>query len=345
MPDICAATPNSGGVERDRRPDRGRRAGPENGFITAVTLKDGRDDRAATSSSTAAASARCCSATSWASPIAAGALAAVRHALSRCRARGRANPTPYTRATAGDGGLALAHSAAAPDRQRPRVLAAHHRARARAGRAARRARRRRRRPSRACLRFDGRPAREVVGEELRRDRPVRRLHRAAGIHQHPSDPVGHLQADGAVSRPRLRSGARSTNTTRCWSRNTSASATSSSCTTGRPSATIPSSGTIAGHGDARDAAPSGSSCGWARARLFRNQRDLFTEDSWIAVLLGQARVPAVARSAGRRMLEVEESARFIASIRESIEKTALAMPTHEQFIAQHCAAAASATAA
>jgi tryptophan halogenase len=38
------------------------------------------------------------------------------------------------------------------------------------------------------------------------------------------------------------------------------------------------------------------------------------------------------------MLPIGESARFLTSIREVIEKTAEAMPTHEQFIASNCAA-------
>jgi tryptophan halogenase len=74
-----------------------------------------------------------------------------------------------------------------------------------------------------------------------------------------------------------------------------------------------------------------------KGRLFRNQLDLFTEDSWIAVLLGQRKFPQ-SHDPLASMLGVEESTRFIASIRDVIQKTALAMPTHEQFIARHCAA-------
>jgi tryptophan halogenase len=77
---------------------------------------------------------------------------------------------------------------------------------------------------------------------------------------------------------------------------------------------------------------------WAgKGRVFRAQHDLFTEDSWIAVLLGQRIFPQ-SHDPLAGMLDVGESARFIASIRDVIEKTALAMPTHEQFIARHCAA-------
>ena len=75
-----------------------------------------------------------------------------------------------------------------------------------------------------------------------------------------------------------------------------------------------------------------------KGRIFRAQYDLFTEDSWIAVMLGQRIFPQ-SHDPLVGMLEVEESKRFLASIRDVIHKTALAMPTHEQFIARHCAAA------
>lgn len=74
-----------------------------------------------------------------------------------------------------------------------------------------------------------------------------------------------------------------------------------------------------------------------KGRIFRAQYDLFTEDSWIAVLLGQRKFPQ-SHDPLTSMLGFEEAARFLASIRDVIEKTALAMPTHQQFIARHCAA-------
>ncbi|MEG3159300.1 tryptophan halogenase family protein [Sphingomonas sp. LB2R24] len=74
-----------------------------------------------------------------------------------------------------------------------------------------------------------------------------------------------------------------------------------------------------------------------KARVFRGQGELFTPDSWIAVLLGQNVQPASfdPLTGG---LPLGEATRFMAHIREMIGKTAEAMPTHEDFIAQHCAA-------
>ncbi|WP_267394138.1 MULTISPECIES: tryptophan halogenase family protein [unclassified Sphingomonas] len=74
-----------------------------------------------------------------------------------------------------------------------------------------------------------------------------------------------------------------------------------------------------------------------KARLFREAGELFTPDSWIAVLLGQ-RVRPVSHDPLVAALPLDDSIRLMAHLREVIGKTAAAMPTHEQFIAQHCAA-------
>ncbi|MEG3082104.1 tryptophan halogenase family protein [Sphingomonas sp. PB2P12] len=74
-----------------------------------------------------------------------------------------------------------------------------------------------------------------------------------------------------------------------------------------------------------------------KARVFRGQDDLFTPNSWIAVLLGQGIAPA-SFDPLVAALPAEESARFLAHVRDMVDKTAAAMPTHEAFIAQHCAA-------
>ncbi|MWN95992.1 tryptophan 7-halogenase, partial [Escherichia coli] len=74
-----------------------------------------------------------------------------------------------------------------------------------------------------------------------------------------------------------------------------------------------------------------------KGRVFREQGDLFTPDSWIAVLLGQGIRPRSFDPLAAT-LPADETARFMAHVRDMIDKTAAAMPTQEQFIAQHCAA-------
>jgi tryptophan halogenase len=74
-----------------------------------------------------------------------------------------------------------------------------------------------------------------------------------------------------------------------------------------------------------------------KGRNFREQGDLFTEDSWIAVLLGQNVVPR-GFDPLVNALPVSETGRFMAHLRDVIGKTAAAMPAHADFIAQNCAA-------
>jgi tryptophan halogenase len=74
-----------------------------------------------------------------------------------------------------------------------------------------------------------------------------------------------------------------------------------------------------------------------KARVFREQGELFTADGWIAVLLGQGIRPT-SMDPLASVLPPGDSARFMAHVRDMIDKTAAAMPTHEQFIMQNCAA-------
>ncbi len=76
-----------------------------------------------------------------------------------------------------------------------------------------------------------------------------------------------------------------------------------------------------------------------KARVFREQGELFTPDSWIAVLLGQDVLPA-SFDPVTATLPPAETVRFMAHVHDMIDKTAAAMPLHEAFIAQHCAAPA-----
>jgi len=75
----------------------------------------------------------------------------------------------------------------------------------------------------------------------------------------------------------------------------------------------------------------------ARGRHLRSPNDLFTEDSWIAVLLGQGVTPQ-SYDPLADAIPSDKARGFLAATREAIAKTAAAMPTHEDFIRQHCAA-------
>ncbi len=75
-----------------------------------------------------------------------------------------------------------------------------------------------------------------------------------------------------------------------------------------------------------------------RDESFRAHNSLFTEESWIAVLLGQNIIPRAADPLVA-MLPVGETVQFMNHMREIVARTAEAMPTHEDYIAKHCAMA------
>ncbi len=74
-----------------------------------------------------------------------------------------------------------------------------------------------------------------------------------------------------------------------------------------------------------------------KGRIFRENNSLFTEESWIAVLLGQNIIPQAADPLVA-MLPVGETTQFMSNMRKIVGQTAEAMPTHQAFISQNCAA-------
>jgi len=73
----------------------------------------------------------------------------------------------------------------------------------------------------------------------------------------------------------------------------------------------------------------------SKGRVLRWQEDLFTEDSWIAVMLGQGVVPT-GYDPLVDSLTIENVRRFVRHIREVVAKTAHAMPAHDAFIERNC---------
>jgi tryptophan 7-halogenase len=75
----------------------------------------------------------------------------------------------------------------------------------------------------------------------------------------------------------------------------------------------------------------------SRGRLIRIDNELFTEDSWLQVLQGQNMYPDTYHPLVD--LQPEDSvAEYLESVRSVISKCVDVMPTHEQYIAKHCAA-------
>jgi tryptophan halogenase len=73
----------------------------------------------------------------------------------------------------------------------------------------------------------------------------------------------------------------------------------------------------------------------SNARIFRDNQELFSEISWVEVFLGQRIVPRGYHPLVDT-LPPERVDEFLAGVKHTIARCVEAMPTHEQFIAEHC---------
>jgi len=74
-------------------------------------------------------------------------------------------------------------------------------------------------------------------------------------------------------------------------------------------------------------------------RLYRSPQDLFTEPSWLQVMLGQNLRP-VDQHPMADVLTDDEAAYFLESIRKGVARHVASLPSHADFIAKHCKAPA-----
>jgi tryptophan halogenase len=69
-------------------------------------------------------------------------------------------------------------------------------------------------------------------------------------------------------------------------------------------------------------------------RIFREHEELFTETSWLAVLVGQG-IEAAGYHPAADLLPDRETLQRLAHIREVIAQTASIMPTQDEFLQDH----------
>ena len=72
-------------------------------------------------------------------------------------------------------------------------------------------------------------------------------------------------------------------------------------------------------------------------RVFRVPNELFAENSWIQVMLGQGIEPQQHHPVADLMGD-EELSRFLDGIKSSIEKTVAQLPAHQTYVEQYCRA-------
>jgi tryptophan halogenase len=74
------------------------------------------------------------------------------------------------------------------------------------------------------------------------------------------------------------------------------------------------------------------------ARVFRMPHELFQENSWIQVMLGQGITPNHHHQVVDMMSD-DELSEFLNSIRLSVNKTVRQLPSHQLYVEQYCRAA------
>jgi tryptophan 7-halogenase len=73
-------------------------------------------------------------------------------------------------------------------------------------------------------------------------------------------------------------------------------------------------------------------------RVFRGANELFAENSWIQVMLGQGIMPQQHHQAADLMKDAELS-RFLQGIKSGIEKTVAQLPSHKNYLDKYCSTA------
>lgn len=73
-------------------------------------------------------------------------------------------------------------------------------------------------------------------------------------------------------------------------------------------------------------------------RVFRKNEELFAENSWVQVMMGQGIEPRAWHPIAEKLRD-EELARLLTTLRENVARTVAAMPRHADYVASYCGAA------
>ena len=71
-------------------------------------------------------------------------------------------------------------------------------------------------------------------------------------------------------------------------------------------------------------------------RVFRRNEELFAENSWVQVMMGQGIMPRSYHPIAGKLTE-DELNRLLTGLRESVTRTAASLPEHAAYVAQYCA--------
>ncbi|BCA61349.1 tryptophan halogenase [Sphingomonas sp. HMP9] len=70
-------------------------------------------------------------------------------------------------------------------------------------------------------------------------------------------------------------------------------------------------------------------------RVFRRNEELFAENSWVQVMMGQGIVPRAYHPIADKLGD-EELTRFLSTLRENVTRTVAGLPAHADYVAHYC---------
>jgi tryptophan halogenase len=79
-------------------------------------------------------------------------------------------------------------------------------------------------------------------------------------------------------------------------------------------------------------------------RVFRKNEELFAENSWVQVMMGQGIMPRSYHPIATKLSEAELD-QMLAGLRQSVAKTVMGLPDHQAYVAHYCGAKTAAIAA
>jgi tryptophan halogenase len=78
-------------------------------------------------------------------------------------------------------------------------------------------------------------------------------------------------------------------------------------------------------------------------RVFRKNDELFAENSWVQVMMGQGIMPRAYHPIAEKLRD-DELAKLLATVRENVTRTVAGLPEHAAYVARYCGAADAAAA-
>jgi tryptophan halogenase len=73
-------------------------------------------------------------------------------------------------------------------------------------------------------------------------------------------------------------------------------------------------------------------------RVFRRNEELFAENSWVQVMMGQGIMPEAYHPIATKLSDAEMN-KLLSTIRDNVARTVEGLPEHPAYVARYCGAA------